>query len=275
MVERSRRPSVSINKKVFTYGLLIVVVGELIAMILYLLSGNGPAEFFLLLFIIGVLIVAVRLANIYQMKGSFIYAALLAVIGGCSTGNSLSNYKQYLQVPHVENVSLKELIDDPENYDAIQLFYFDDAIVRADLAGINTVKSSQAPGTQSQNFKVYPIVPLSQANDSIKNAGAWLVSDYYDRAPAETRKQLDGQGLARITYEYEPYYRGAVYEAEKKYGIESDWNAPILARVGDKFKKPKQFYHVIFLALFWPLLWVFTRVNLLMKKQVSLHSETE
>ncbi len=131
------------------------------------------------------------------------------------------------------------------------------------MVGVNTINADQQTGQQQETFKVMPVISLSQQGDSINKVGAWIVANQPGAVPPD--KDISGKGMSRIAFDFEPFYRGAVREAEKKYGLESDWNAPVLINAGSRFNRPKQFFWVIFLVVFWPGLWILTRFNLLLK----------
>ena len=204
----------------------------------------------------------------FNRKRTFIISGSLAFLGSFVSAPIIIDFKDYLEVSHVVGVNMDELINDPDKYNDVSLFYLEDAILRSDIYGLNRILTVDETDSTTTIFAVYPIVPVYQIRSEIKKVGAWLVADVFVDSPLKFEGYVGQKGAMRVSEEREPIYRAAVNDAHSNFSVTSDGNAPILELGGadNRFEAPKQFYWVLFNLLIWPAIWIVFKAGRFLRK---------
>ncbi|MFC2125955.1 hypothetical protein ACFLU5_14215 [Bacteroidota bacterium] len=251
------------DQQVFFIGLFIILLFQVAGLLLHYATNNHPG--FIPSLGVGLLLIlmAKSFGDKFNRKQTFIISGALAFLGCFISAPIIINFKDYLEVSHVVGVSMDELINSPDQYDDVSLFYLEDAILRSDIYGYNEVRTPNSKDSTITTYAVYPIVPVHQIHAEIVKVGAWLVADIFIDSPLQFEGYVGQKGALRVNEEREPIYRAAVNYAHTNFGVASDWNAPILELGGEDntFAAPIQFYWVLLNLLLWPTIWILIKAG--------------
>ena len=246
------------DQQVFFIGLFIILLFQIAGLLLYYATENNPGIIAGLGVGILIILMAKSFGDKFNRKRTFILSGALAFLGCFVSAPIIIDFKDYLEMPHAVDVNMDELVNDPDKYRDVSLFYLKDAILRSDIYGMSEIRTEDKTDSATTIHAVYPIVPVYQIHSEIKKVGAWIVADVFIDSPLQFEGYVGQKGAMRVSAEREPIYKAAVNDAHINFNVISDWNAPILELGGEenRFVTPGHFYMVLINLLIWPLLWM-------------------
>lgn len=250
------------NQQVFFIGLFIIILFQIAGLLLHYATENRPGFLASLGISLLLILMAKSFGDKFNRKKTFVLAGIIAFLGCFISARIIIDFKDYLEISHVVGVSVDDLMNDPKKYDYVKLFYLEDAIIRSDIYGLNEIRVGEKDSVMT-TYAVYPIVPVRQIGAEIRRIGAWMVADMFINSPIKIGGYVGNRGAMRVDDERETMYRAAIENAQAIFGVESDWNAPIL-EIGtqdNRFATPRQFFWVMFNLLIWPVIWIVLKIT--------------